>query len=379
MEVSLENYRHNYRVIREFIKEPSNSRVISVIKANAYGMGAVPVAWNLKTAGADFFAVATPDEAIELKEAGIEDPVLVLGSSPYDAADVYVERGIRVTVTDFTMAEACSKAARRQNRPAHIHMKVDSGMGRLGFLPDAALEAAKRISSLPGIDFEGIFTHFSTADSGNLTHTHSQFETFSAIADSIRNAGINVRMTHCCNSGALLFGFSHMYRDAVRPGHILNGILPSSLCPRSIPFKPCFELKTSVGALRELPSGTGISYGLTYITPETERVAVLPIGYADGYSRALSNKGEVLIRGKRCPIRGVVCMDQCIVGVSHLEKVEVGDEVVLIGSQSGETIAVEELAQMLSVPPAAIPVAFTARLPRVYCGCKYSQSGGIHS
>jgi alanine racemase len=366
MEVSLENYRHNYRVIREHVKAPSNSRVISVIKGNAYGMGAVPVAWGLKTAGADFFSVATPDEAVELREAGIEDPVLVMGSSPYDAADVYVKLGIRATVTDVRMAEASSEAARRQNRPAHVHMKVDSGMGRLGFLPDVALETAKRISALPGIDFEGIFTHFSTADSGDLAHTERQFDAFSALVGAIRSEGIGVPMAHCCNSGAVLFGFSRMYLDAVRPGHILNGILPSPLCPRSVPFKPCFELKTSVGALRELPPGTGISYGLTYTTSETEKIAILPVGYADGYSRGLSNKGEVLIRGKRCPIRGVVCMDQCIVGVSHLERVEVGDEVVLIGSQEGETIAPEELAQTLSVPPAAVSCTFTARLPRVY-------------
>jgi alanine racemase len=173
-------------------------------------------------------------------------------------------------------------------------------------------------------------------------------------------------MAHCCNSGALLFAFSPMYLDAVRPGHILHGILPSSFCPRSVPFKPCFELKTSVGALRELPPGMGISYGLTYATSQAEKVAVLPVGYADGYSRGLSNKGEVLIRGKRCPIRGVVCMDQCIVGVSHQENVQVGDDVVLIGSQEGETITVNEIAQVLSVPPGAIPTACTARLPRVY-------------
>jgi alanine racemase len=366
MEVSLENYRHNYRVIREHVKEPSNSRVVSVIKADAYGMGAVPVAWALKTAGADFFAVAAADEAIELKEAGIEDTVLVLGSSPYDAAGIYVKFGIRAAVADIAMAEACSEAARRQNRPAHIHMKVDSGMGRLGFLPDDAAEAAKRIAALPGIDFEGIFTHFSTADSRDLTHTHNQFDVFSAVVKSVKNEGIGVRMVHCCNSAALLSGLRRMYQDAVRPGHMLNGLLPSPLCPRSIPFKPCFQLKTSVGALRQLPPGTGISYGLTYTASETEKVAVLPIGYADGYSRNLSNVGEVLIRGRRCPIRGVVCMDQCVVGVSHLEHVEVGDEVVLIGSQGGETITVEEIAGKLSVPTGAVSTAFTARVPRVY-------------
>jgi alanine racemase len=329
-------------------------------------MGAIPVSWALKAEGADFFAVATPDEAVKLKEAGIPDPVIVLGASPYEAADTYVRLGIRAAITDVRMAELLSAAACRLNRPAYIHLKVDSGMGRIGFLPDAVLSAAERIGKLPGIDFEGVFTHYSTSDEKDLTHTHVQFKAFSSIVESMRRGGIPVKIAHCCNSGAILADLSEMYADAVRPGQILNGMIPSDECGSAIAVKPCFEVKTAVGAVRELPAGTGISYGLTYTTTEAERVAILPVGYADGYNRALSNRGEVLIRGQRCPIRGRVCMDQCIVGVSHLKEVNPGDEAVLIGSQGGQSITAEEYADWVSTIAVTVPVSFTARLPRVY-------------
>ena len=363
MEVSLDNYRYNYRAIRDHVKP---SKVIAVIKADAYGHGAVPVAWALKEAGADYFGVATPDEAVELREAGIADPVLVLGSSPYDAAEMYVKLGIRATVTDVLMAEALSRAAVRQNRQAHIHFKVDSGMGRIGFLPNEILPAAEKISKLPGIHVEGTFTHFAASDASDLSHTHKQFEAFSSVIESLRKANIPVGIVHCSNSGAVLNNLSSMFCDAVRPGQILNGILPSIECGSAVPFKPCFEVKTVVGVVRELPPGFGVSYSLTYTTTDTERVVILPVGYADGFSRALSNKGEVLIRGERCPIRGRVCMDQCIVGVSHLKEVAVGDEVVLIGRQGNEAITVDDFAEAASTISATVPVSFTARMPRVY-------------
>jgi len=363
MEVSLDNFRYNYRVIRDRVKP---SKVIAVIKADAYGMGAVPVAWALKTEGADFFGVATPDEAVELKEAGIDDPVLVLGSSPYDAAETYVKLGIRSAITDVMMARALSRAAVHQNRKAHVHIKVDSGMGRIGFLPNAVFSAAEEISKLPGIHVEGTFTHFATADTSNLDHAHVQFKVFSSVLESLRSAGVPLGMVHCCNSGAVLNGFSHMFFDAVRPGHILNGIIPSTDCGDAVSIKSCFEIKTAVGAVRELPPDFGVSYSLTYRTSETERVAILPVGYADGFNRNLSNKGEVLIRGERCPIRGRICMDQCIIGVSHLKEVAVGDEVVLIGRQGNEAITISEYAETASTIVATVPVSFTARMPKVY-------------
>ena len=363
MEVSLDNFRYNYSAIRDHVKP---SRVIAVVKADAYGLGAVPVAWALKTEGADFFAVATPDEAVELREAGISDPVLVLGSSPYDAADTYVKLGIRAAITDILMAEALSKAAVRQNRQAHVHIKMDSGMGRIGFLSDTVLSAAEKIGKLPGIHVEGTFTHFATSDTSNLAHTHEQFKIFSSAVESLRNAGIPVGMVHCCNSGAVLNGMSNMFCDAVRPGQMLTGIIPSLECGSAVSIKPCFEVKTAVGVVRELPPDFGVSYSLTYTTSGAEQVAILPVGYADGFNRGLSNKGEVLIRGKRCPIRGRICMDQCIVGVSHLKEVAAGDEVVLIGSQGNETITTGDVAAAASTITAVISVSFTARMPRIY-------------
>lgn len=363
MEVSLENFRANYRAIRDHVK---TAKVLAVLKANAYGMGSIPVAWALKGEGADYFAVATPDEAVTLREGGILDPVLVLGSSPYDAAETYVRLGIRAAITDVRMAEAMSAAAGRLNRPAYIHLKVDSGMGRIGFLPDAALKMAEQVAKMPGIDFEGIFTHFATSDELDLAHTHDQYRIFSSIVGAVKKAGIPVRMVHCCNSGALLADLSDMFWDGVRPGQILNGIIPSRECGNAIPIKPCFEVKTAIGAVRELPKGTGISYGLTYTTQGTERTAILPVGYADGFNRAFSNRGEVLIRGQRCPVVGRVCMDQTVIGVSHLPEVAAGDEVVLVGRQGKETITIEEVADRLSTITAAIPVMFTARVPRVY-------------
>ena len=363
MEVSLDNFRHNYRVIRDHVKP---SRVISVIKANAYGMGAVPVAWALKSEGADFFGVATPDEAVELREAGIDDPMLVLGSSPYDAAETYVRLGISTAITDVLMAESLSRAAVRQNRQAHVHLKVDSGMGRIGFLSDKVLSVAEYISKLPGIHVEGTFTHFAVADSHDQAHVHKQFKVFSSVIESLRKAGVPLGMVHCCNSGAVLSDLSNMFCDAVRPGHILNGITPSKESAHSISYKPCFEVKTAVGVVRELPPDFGVSYGLTYTTSGTERVAVLPVGYADGFNRGLSNKGEVLIRGVRCPIRGRICMDQCIVGVSHLKEVAAGDVVVLVGRQGDEMIKIEDYAEAASTITATVSVSFTARVPRVY-------------
>jgi alanine racemase len=339
---------------------------MAVVKADAYGMGAVPVVRALKEEGADFFAVATPDEAIELREAGINDSILILGASPYEAADICVRLNLGTTVTDLKMAEALSSAAQRQNRPAPIHLKIDSGMGRLGFSPAEAAKAAEQIHNLPGIRFDGIFTHFATSDEKDLAFTREQFRIFSSVAESIKKAGISVRMTHCCNSGALMAGLTEMFCDAVRPGHILHGIMPSKDCGRAIHITPCFEVKTEIAAIRELPPGSGISYGRTYTTKGPERVAVLPVGYADGFNRRLSNGTDVLIRGKRCPLRGRICMDQCVVDISLLDRAEVGDEVVLIGRQGGESIDIEEMADKLLTNTATIPLSFTSRVPRVY-------------
>lgn len=372
MEVSLDNLRYNYRLIKKHVK---GSDVIAVIKANAYNLGAIPVAWALRQAGAMFFAVATPEEALELRDGGITSPVLVLGSSPYEAADSYVKWGIRAAITDMEMARAMSRAAVRRQKPAYIHLKIDTGLGRIGFFPEEALQVAGEIVSLPGIEAEGIFTHFALADTGDMTYTREQYRRFTIVVQRLAEKGIRPKIRHCCNSAGTL-EVPEMALDAVRPGHIIVGMYPSPEVARSIIVKPCFEFKTAVGALRELPEGTGVSYGLDYRTRGTEKIAVLPMGYADGYYRELWSKGaEALVDGRRCPVVGRICMDQMMVNVTDVKNVAVGDEVVLIGKQGGEEISLDEVAGKLGtltcVPPTLIS---TKRVPRVYLDSEAEES-----
>lgn len=363
MEVSLDNLRYNYRLIREHVK---GARVIAVVKANAYSLGIIQASWALRGAGADFFAVATPDEAIEMREGGITSPVLVLGTSPYSVAGEYVRLGIRAAITDLMMARALSTEAVRQGRKAFVHIKIDSGLGRIGFIPGYTLEAVEDIVSLPGIEAEGAFTHFALADTGDMTYTREQYSRFLKALEQLSSKGIRFRMRHCCNSAATL-ETPEMALDAVRPGHIIVGMYPSPEVKRSIIVKPCFEFKTSIGLIRELPPGTGVSYGLDYVTEKNERIAQLPIGYADGYYRELWNKGaEVLIGGVRCPVVGRICMDQMLVNVTAVPKASVGDDVVLIGKQGGEEITLDEIAGKMGTLACVPPTLVSKRVPRVY-------------
>jgi alanine racemase len=239
-------------------------------------------------------------------------------------------------------------------------------MGRIGFLPDKATDAAGEISSLPGISIEGIFTHFASSDDTDLSYTQEQFKIFKSAVQKIEEKCGSIPIVHCCNSGAIMAGLSEMFLDAVRPGHILHGLIPSPECGRSVRIKPCFSLKTEIGAIRKLPPGSSVSYGRTYRTSEDETIAILPIGYGDGYSRNLSGVGEVLINGKRCPIRGRVCMDQVVVGISEAPCAKVGDEVVLIGEQGGESISIEEYARKINSITGTVPTSFTNRVPKIY-------------
>jgi alanine racemase len=363
MEVSLDNLRYNYRLIKEHVK---GARVIAVVKANAYNLGLMQAAWALRGAGADFFAVATPDEAIELREGGITSPVLVLGTSPYSVAGEYVRLGIRSALTDPTMAKALSAEALRQGKKALLHVKIDTGLGRIGFLPGSTLSGIEDLLSLPGIEAEGAFTHFATADTGEMDHTRLQYGRFIETLEMLGNKGITFAIRHCCNSAATLEA-PEMALDAVRPGHIIVGMYPSLEVKRSITVKPCFEFKTAIGLIRELPEGTGVSYGLNYTTSGTERIAQLPLGYADGYFRELWNRGaEVLVRGTRCPVVGRICMDQMMVNVSSVPEAEVGDEVVLIGRQGGEEIPLDEIAEKMQTLACVPPTLISNRVPRVY-------------
>ena len=369
MEVRLDNIRANYRAIMKHIRPDGWSgkdpRVFGVIKANAYNLGAVPVAWALKQEGADYFIVATADEAIELREGGITDAILVLGASPYDAAGEYVRHGIRASITDVEMARSLSAAAVKQGKNASVHIKIDTGMGRIGFLPDSAASLVSEIAALPGIICEGIFTHFATSDGADLTYTNEQHRLFLEALAAIERKGINIPIRHCCNSGGTLYR-PEWAMSGVRPGQLVAGMYPTDDVPRSVPILPGFSFRTTISALRTVPAGKGVSYGLTYTTHSDEKLAVLPVGYADGFARALSNRADVLVHGKRCPVVGRICMDQCMVNVSAIPDAAVGDEVVLIGRQGVEEITIYEYAKKLDTIVATIGAMIGPRVPRRY-------------
>lgn len=363
MEVDLDNLKHNYRTIRSLVG--SSCQVFGVVKGDAYGMGMVPVARALIEAGCQRFAVASPDEAIALREAGVSDSILVLGPSPEEAAPVLVRLDITATVTDLSLARALNQAASEQGRQARFHLKIDTGMGRIGFHPHELDPVLDQLSMMAGLDFEGVFTHFATADEPGEAYVRDQFIRFGDVLDRLRIRDQVPRLRHVCNSAATL-RFPDMHLDAVRPGIILYGMWPSSACPRGIELKPVFRLVTKVALVREMPPRTGISYGLRYMTRGDERIAVLPVGYHDGYRRALSNRGEVLIRGQRAPVVGTVCMDQIMVNVTHIEGVQAGDEAVLLGRQGKEAITADDLARQLGTINYEIPGYFTPRVVRVH-------------
>ena len=363
IEVNLENLAFNFRSIAGFL-DPGCS-LMAVVKANGYGLGSLEVAKVFRENGCQRFAVATPDEAVELREGGINEPILVLGPSPREAAEEFVASDIAAACTDLSFAEAMSRAAVARGKTARLHIKIDTGMGRIGFLPTEVPDVAEKISRLPGMDLEGAFTHFACADERNPEYTRMQFSRFGEVLASLRARDIRFRIRHVCNSAGTV-NFPEMHLDAVRPGIILYGMWPSVHCKKSVDLKPVFEVKTSVAVVRELPPCSGVGYGLRYMTRGTERVAVLPVGYHDGYARPLSMKASVLVRGKRAPLIGSICMDQTMVDVTHIPDVIPGDEVVLVGRQGSEQISPEEIAGYLGTINYEIPSLFTRRVPRVY-------------
>ncbi len=363
MQVNLDNLQTNYRTLCSLVG--SSCQVFGVIKGDAYGMGMIPVARALVQAGCQRFAVASPDEALALRGAGIAEALLVLGPSPAEAAAELVRLDITSTVTDMDFARALNQAASEQGKPARIHLKVDTGMGRIGFLPEELDTVLEQLSMMAGLDFEGIFTHFATADEPGEAYTRRQFDSFGDVLDRLRVLGMTPRLRHVCNSGATL-RFPDMHLDAVRPGLILYGMWPSEACSRTVGLKPVFRLVTRVALVREMPPQSGLSYGLAYMTRGKEKIAVLPVGYHDGFRRNLSNRAEVLVRGQRAPLVGRICMDQMLVNVTHIEGVEAGDEVVLIGRQGDREISPEEMAGLLGTINYEIPGMFTPRVVRLY-------------
>ncbi|MBN1429574.1 MAG: alanine racemase [Anaerolineae bacterium] len=361
--IDLDALDHNIRTLKNWIAP--GVELMAVLKANAYGHGAVPIARAAIASGVTRLVVARPDEGIQLRRAGIDVPILVNGYSPPSLADTFVTYNLTATVNTIEMAQALSARAGALGKMATIHVKVDSGMGRYGLLPDEMAPFLTQIGKLPHLDLEGMFTHFAIADEKDKTYTRKQLATFVEVSNAARQAGYTIRLRHAANSAAAI-ELPETQLDAVRCGIALYGLRPSPEVSNAIPLKPILSLNSRVGRIRTLPPSSAIGYGCTYVTSKPTRIALIPIGYGDGYRRAFSNNGFVLIRGQRAAIVGRVSMDQITVDVTGIEDVSQDDAVTLIGTQGDASATADEIAGLIGTINYEITTSLLPRIPRIY-------------
>jgi len=338
--------------------------VFGVVKANAYGHGAVQCAHTLLENGATYLAIARVDEAIQLRRAGITAPTLLMSYAVPREAPLIAEHDIIPTVNTLAFARAFSDCAQELGKQLPVHVKVDTGMGRYGQLPSEVLPFLSELKELPGIYLHGIYTHFATADEADTTYFHVQLAKFKEVRQTVIAQGYSVKLWHAANSAATM-AHPEAHFDAVRPGVSLYGMYPSDELVWPFELKPVLTFKSHVGRVRTLPPGSGVSYGKTYTTTTDTPVALIPVGYGDGYSRLLSNKGRVLIHGKYAPIIRRVCMDQFVVDVTGIDA-EQDDEVVLIGKQGAAEISADEIARMLGTINYEVTTALLPRIVRIF-------------
>lgn len=359
-EVSLDNIAFNVQQFRELIGP--RCELMAVVKANAYGHGALETAYTMIAHGTNWLATALPEEAVRLRRGGITAPILVLGAVGADELDVCVAYDLAVTVFEPHIARLLSKAAVAQQKTAKVHIKVDTGMGRLGLLPEDFADLVALVQSLPGLEIQGVFTHFARAEETDLGYTRWQWERFSRVRDALAARGVAVPFYHAANTAATLF-FPESRLDLVRVGLGIYGMYPDARRP--IELRPALSLKTRVAFVKRVPAGSAVSYGGTFVTWKETSLAVLPIGYADGLLRGLGNKAHVIIRGHYCPIVGNITMDHTMVDVGDLP-VQIGDEVILIGSDGDLAITADDWARYLGTINYEITCMLSSRVERVY-------------
>lgn len=360
-EIDLAAIRHNLTEIRRRISP--NSKLCAVVKAGAYGHGAIAVSRIAVECGADFLAVATVEEGLELRRAGFELPILILSLIPSRTAAVVVENNLTATVADFDCARKISAAAVLLGKSAKVHLKIETGMGRIGVAPENAVELAAQIARLPNVELEGIFSHFADADSADRTFTNRQIKIFKETTDKIQAAGIDIKIRHLAESAAAL-DIPEAHFDMVRAGIITYGLYPSADVKKTIELRPAMKLVARVAFLKKIPAGVSIGYGREFVAERDSTIATLPIGYADGYIRAYKNF-HVEIRGQLAPIAGRVCMDQTMVDVTEIDDVQVGDEVILFGS---DLVSIDDAAKHLNTINYEITCLVSARVDRVFTG-----------
>lgn len=369
-EVSLDNLEHNYRAIKNHI--PEGCRFLGVMKADAYGHGAVPLSHALCELGAEYLAVSNLEEAIQLRRGGVRAPMLILGYTPASFADTMVFMDITQQVHSLEYAKELDTALAGTNYILNVHLKLDTGMTRIGFFAydhERTLPELLEVCGLPHLHVEGVFTHFCVADSKapeDEAFTRTQYARFTAMLDALAAYGIRPELRHCASSGATIL-YPELALDMVRPGIATYGHAPSEDAEGILDLRPLMTVRTTVAQLREIPAGTSISYGRTYTAERDMRVAVLPIGYADGLLRGLSGKVSFRIRGKMARSVGRICMDMCMVDVSEIPGIRVGDEAALFGYDTdGTLLPCERIAQQAGTISYEILCGISKRIPRIY-------------
>lgn len=370
-EIDLDALSYNYRYIRS-ITAPT-AKMMGVVKADAYGHGVKAVASVLSKEGCDWFAVSNLEEAIQLREFGFSTPILILGFTPAEEAGQLAARHISQTVYSDEYARALSREAEKAGVTVNIHIKVDTGMSRIGYFyqsseEDAAsVEEAASSCQLPGLHPEGIFTHFAVADSGEdgEAFTQRQFDLFMEMIDLLEKRGVHFELRHCCNSAGILT-HPEMHLDMVRPGIILYGHAPSDWMEGQYPLKPVMSLRSVISQVKTVPSGTTVSYGRIYMADHPVRVATVPIGYADGYPRPISGRSKALVHGKEVPSIGRVCMDQMMLDVSDVPEAKEGDLVTLFGQDGDAFLPMEQISTLADTISYETACLIGRRVPRVY-------------
>ncbi|MSS62453.1 alanine racemase [Velocimicrobium porci] len=363
-EVNLDAICDNIRNTKKIIKD--GTKLMAIVKADGYGHGAVPVAKALNSL-VDAYGVAIVEEGIELRNAGIKKPILVLGCVPAMQYHCLAEYDIMPAVTTYDMAKAMSEEAKKQGKTLRIHIKLDTGMGRIGFLPnEESVEEIKKISELSNIEIDGCFSHFAKADEKDKEFANEQFSRYMKMINRLKEAGIFVPTRHISNSAGIM-DLPIANLDMVRSGISTYGMYPSEEVNKErLPLKAAMTIYSYITFVKELEEGCSIGYGGTFITKRKTKVATVPVGYGDGYKRALSNQGHVLIQGKRAPIIGRVCMDQFMIDVTDFDEVKAGDKVILVGTDGNETISMEEIGKMTCSFNYEVACDIGKRIPRVY-------------
>ncbi|MDD5510352.1 MAG: alanine racemase [Dehalococcoidales bacterium] len=359
IEIDIDALVQNIQALRSQLRQ--GVKFMAVVKKNAYGHGAPEVCQHALEAGVDSLAVYSLEEALELREAGIDAPVLILGPVSSSAADIVVRQRLIATVIERELAHALSKAAKEQKIVAEVHVIIDTGINRFGVSLEEAPQFLSYLGELTNLNVAGLYTHFSSADETDHTPTRIQLEKFLDLARRFPH----ITTLHAANSAATL-QFPETHLNMVRVGISIYGFYPSNAVRKSVSLRPVLSLKTRVIRLYSIKEGEGLSYGLTWVAPRDSLIALIPFGYGDGLPRLLSNKGEVLIGGRRAPIRGVVCMDQSIIDVTGIPDVRVGDEVTIIGRQGSEEITAGDIAELTGTIHHEVVTRLSGVLPRLY-------------